>query len=87
MTTETRSHAAVVVTLLMLGKEIVSYCLDPVMAQASGVRAGFVHYLLLMLVALMIVLGMRLMGGETDFLAEREEIGYAAHQAHAEDDH
>ncbi|MBA3273293.1 MAG: metal ABC transporter permease [Chthoniobacterales bacterium] len=55
--------AAVVVTLLMLGKEIVSYCLDPVMAQASGVRAGFVHYLLLMLVALMIVLGMRLMGG------------------------
>lgn len=55
--------AAVVITLLMLGKEIVSYCLDPVMAQASGVRAGFVHYLLLLLVALMIVLGMRLMGG------------------------
>lgn len=55
--------AAVIITLLMLGKEIIAYCLDPVMAQASGVRAGFVHYLLLLLVALMIVLGMRLMGG------------------------
>lgn len=55
--------AAVILTLTMLAKEIIAYCLDPVMAQASGVRVTFVHYLLMLLLALLIVLGMRLMGG------------------------
>jgi ABC-type Mn2+/Zn2+ transport system permease subunit len=31
---------AVLVTLAALGKEILSYCFDPQMAQASGVRVG-----------------------------------------------
>lgn len=55
--------AAVVLILFMLGKEIIAYCLDPVTAEASGVRVGFIHYLLLTLVAVMIILGMRMMGG------------------------
>lgn len=54
---------AVLLTLVMLGKEIIAYCLDPMMAQASGVRVSMVHYLLMVLLALLIVLGMRLMGG------------------------
>ena len=49
--------AAVVVTVVMLGKEIVYYCFDPAMAEASGVRSGFVHYLLVVLVALTIIMG------------------------------
>jgi ABC-type Mn2+/Zn2+ transport system permease subunit len=54
--------AAVVVTVLMLGKEIVYYCFDPAMAEASGVRSGFVHYLLILMVALTIVAGARVAG-------------------------
>ena len=49
--------AAVVVTVVLLGKEIVYYCFDPAMAEASGVRSSFVHYLLVVLVALTIILG------------------------------
>jgi ABC-type Mn2+/Zn2+ transport system permease subunit len=55
--------AAVIVTVLMLGKEILAYCFDPVTAYTSGVRAGFVHYLLMVLLALIIVVGMRVVGG------------------------
>ncbi len=54
--------AAVVLTVAVLGKEILYYCLDPAMAEASGVRAGFIHYLLMLLVALTIVLGVRVAG-------------------------
>ena len=54
--------AAVVVTVLMLGKEIVYYCFDPAMAEASGVRSSFVHYLLILMVALTIVAGARVAG-------------------------
>ena len=54
--------AAVVVVVALLGKEIVYYCFDPAMAEASGVRAGFIHYLLMLLVALTIVVGARVVG-------------------------
>ena len=49
--------AAVVATVVLLGKEIVYYCFDPAMAEASGVRSSFVHYLLVLLVALTIIVG------------------------------
>ncbi|HZL37309.1 MAG TPA: metal ABC transporter permease [Tepidisphaeraceae bacterium] len=54
--------AAVVAVVVLLGKEILSYCLDPTTAQASGVPVGFIHYLLMVLVALTIVIGVRLAG-------------------------
>jgi manganese/iron transport system permease protein len=47
----------VVATVLLLAKEIVYYCFDPAMAEASGVRSSFIHYLLILLVALTIVVG------------------------------
>jgi ABC-type Mn2+/Zn2+ transport system permease subunit len=49
--------AAVVATVALLGKEIVYYCFDPAMAEASGVRSSLVHYLLILLVAMTIVVG------------------------------
>jgi ABC-type Mn2+/Zn2+ transport system permease subunit len=54
--------AGVVAAIGMLGKEVVSYCFDPAMAEASGVRVGFIHYLLLVLIALTIVIGVRVAG-------------------------
>lgn len=54
--------AAVVAVVYLLGKEILYYCFDPAMAEASGVPAGFVHYLLMLLVALTIVIGARVVG-------------------------
>jgi manganese/iron transport system permease protein len=54
--------AAVVVVLAALAKEILFYCMDPDLAEVSGVRAGFVHYLLMLMLALMIVVGMRPVG-------------------------
>lgn len=54
--------AGVVVAVAMLAKEIVYYCFDPAMAEASGVPAGFVHYLLILLVTLTIVVGARVAG-------------------------
>jgi ABC-type Mn2+/Zn2+ transport system permease subunit len=54
--------AAVVVTLVVLAKEIAFYCMDPDLAEVSGVRVGFVHYLLMLLLALVIVVGMRPIG-------------------------
>jgi ABC-type Mn2+/Zn2+ transport system permease subunit len=53
---------AVIITMAMLSKEILAYCFDPTTAYTSGVRAGFVHYLLMVLLALMIVIGMRVVG-------------------------
>ncbi|HWE97865.1 MAG TPA: metal ABC transporter permease [Tepidisphaeraceae bacterium] len=53
---------AVCTVVVLLGKEIVAYCFDPVTAEASGVRVGFVHYLLMVLVSLTIVVGVRLAG-------------------------
>ena len=54
--------ATVVVAVAVLAKEIVYYCFDPAMAAASGVRATFVHYLLILLVTLTIVVGARVAG-------------------------
>ena len=54
--------AGVVLTVALLSKEIVYYCFDPAMAEASGVQSGFIHYLLMLLVALTIVLGVRVAG-------------------------
>lgn len=54
--------AAVVLTTAFLWKEIVAYAFDPLMAQTSGVRAGFIHYLLMILLAVLIVIGVRVAG-------------------------
>lgn len=54
--------AAVLATLFALGKEILAYCFDPVLAEASGVRAGFIHYLLMTLIAVTIIVGIPLTG-------------------------
>ena len=53
---------AVVATVWMLGKEILAYCYDPATAEASGVPATFIHYLLIILVTLTIVVGSRVVG-------------------------
>lgn len=53
---------AVVLTLIFLAKEILFYCMDPDLAEVSGVRAAFIHYLLMLMLALVIVVGMRLAG-------------------------
>jgi ABC-type Mn2+/Zn2+ transport system permease subunit len=53
---------AVLVTVGGLGKEILSYCFDPQMAQASGVRVGLIHYLLMVLIAVTVIVGMPIIG-------------------------
>jgi manganese/iron transport system permease protein len=53
---------AVLATLAALGKEILSYTFDPLMAEACGVRAGFIHYLLMILIAMTIIVGMPVIG-------------------------
>jgi len=53
---------AVLLTLAGLGKEILSYCFDPQMAQASGVRVGVIHYLLMLLIAVTVIVGMPIIG-------------------------
>ena len=53
---------AVVVTVALLRKEILAYCFDPLTARTSGVREGFIHYLLMLLLALLIVIGVRVAG-------------------------
>lgn len=54
--------AAVLLVLTMLGKEIVYYCFDPAMAEVSGVRAGFIHYLMMILLAMTIIIGIPIAG-------------------------
>jgi ABC-type Mn2+/Zn2+ transport system permease subunit len=53
---------AVTAVVLALGREIVAYAFDPITAEASGVRVGFIHYLLMAMVSLTIVIGVRLAG-------------------------
>jgi manganese/iron transport system permease protein len=53
---------AVLGVMGMMRKEIVSFSFDAHMAEVSGVRVGIVHYLMILLVASTILLGMRLMG-------------------------
>jgi ABC-type Mn2+/Zn2+ transport system permease subunit len=52
----------VLVVVLALWKEIIAYSFDPLLAETSGVRAGFVHYLLMVLLGLVIVIGVRVAG-------------------------
>lgn len=52
----------IVLILAAFWREIMFYCFDPVLAETSGVRAGAIHYLLILLVALVIAVGMRMLG-------------------------
>jgi ABC-type Mn2+/Zn2+ transport system permease subunit len=54
--------AAVLLVVAALWQQIVAYCFDPLMAQTSGVRAALVHYLLMLLLGLVIVIGVRVAG-------------------------
>jgi zinc transport system permease protein len=54
--------AAIIAVVFFLGKEIVAYCFDPATAEAAGVRVAFIHYLLIVLVALTIIIGVRVAG-------------------------
>jgi ABC-type Mn2+/Zn2+ transport system permease subunit len=53
---------AVGITLVALRKEIIAYCVDPQLAEVSGVRIGFIHYLLMTLVAVTTIVGMQVVG-------------------------
>ena len=54
--------AGVVLVVVMLRRELLAYGFDPVMARVQGVRVGAVHYLALVLVAIVVVVGMRVAG-------------------------
>ncbi|HMB95725.1 MAG TPA: metal ABC transporter permease [Tepidisphaeraceae bacterium] len=62
------TRAAIVVCLIVvlivavLWKEIISYSFDPLLAETAGVRAGFIHFLLMTLIAIVIVIGIRVAG-------------------------
>lgn len=53
---------AVIATVWVLAKELIYYAFDPVMAENSGVSTGFVHYLLLGLLAVVLIVGVRIAG-------------------------
>lgn len=53
---------AVIGVVAFLSKEIIYYCFDPGLAETSGVPARAIHYLLMLLVALTIVVGVRVAG-------------------------
>src|SRR5690606_37426086 len=53
---------AVVAVVSVLWKEIVSYCFDPHGAHVGGVRTGWMHYLLILLVTVTIIVGMHIAG-------------------------
>jgi ABC-type Mn2+/Zn2+ transport system permease subunit len=53
---------AVLVTVFSLRKEIMAYCFDPMLAQVSGVRSSAIHYLLMVLLAIVVVIGMGIAG-------------------------
>jgi ABC-type Mn2+/Zn2+ transport system permease subunit len=54
--------AAVVLCVAALFKELVCCSFDPVMARVSGVKTRLMHYLLLLLLAWVIVVGMQIAG-------------------------
>jgi ABC-type Mn2+/Zn2+ transport system permease subunit len=54
--------AAVVFTVAALFKEILYYSFDPLMARVGGVRTGAIHYVLMLLLAMTIIVGMRIAG-------------------------
>jgi len=53
---------AVIATLIAFGKQILLYCFDPTLAQVTGVPVAAIHYLLILLLAVVIAIGMRLAG-------------------------
>jgi ABC-type Mn2+/Zn2+ transport system permease subunit len=53
---------AVSAVVIGLWNHILAYSFDPLLADSSGVRAGMIHYLLMILIALVIVIGSRLIG-------------------------
>lgn len=53
---------AVVGCVAALGKEIIAYAFDPMLAEVSGVRVGPVHYLLIVLLTLTIIIGAPVLG-------------------------
>lgn len=54
--------ALVVITLASLQKEIIAYCVDPLLAQTSGVKVGLIHYLLIFLLAITTIIGLKIVG-------------------------
>ena len=54
--------AAVIICVAALFKELVCCSFDPLMARVSGVRTRLLHYLLLLLLAWVIVVGMQIAG-------------------------
>ncbi len=54
--------AAVIVVLIAFGKEILFVSYDPEMARVSGIPAGLIHYVMMLLVTITIVLGIRIAG-------------------------
>lgn len=53
---------AAILAMTALRKEILAYCLDPLLAEVSGVRADVVHYLLIGLIAIATIIGMQVVG-------------------------
>jgi manganese transport system permease protein len=54
--------AAVIMVVVLLKKELLAYSLDPTLAETSGVRVGFIHYLLVLMIAIVVIIGVRLLG-------------------------
>jgi ABC-type Mn2+/Zn2+ transport system permease subunit len=54
--------AAIVIIVALLRRQIVFYTFDPTLAEVSGVPVGFIHYLLVLLVALVIIAAWQVVG-------------------------
>lgn len=54
--------AGIVMTTIVLRRQIILYCFDPTLAEVTGVPVAMIHYLLIGLVAVVIIAGMRLAG-------------------------
>jgi ABC-type Mn2+/Zn2+ transport system permease subunit len=54
--------SAVILALTLLRREIIAYCVDPMLAETSGVRVGLVHYLLIALTAVTTIVGLHIVG-------------------------
>ncbi|HEV7299775.1 MAG TPA: metal ABC transporter permease [Tepidisphaeraceae bacterium] len=54
--------AAVLLVLVAMGKELLAYCYDPTLAETGGVRGSVVHYVLMILIAITMIIGMRITG-------------------------
>ncbi|HVT90878.1 MAG TPA: metal ABC transporter permease [Tepidisphaeraceae bacterium] len=52
----------VILVVILLWKQFIAYSFDPMLAASSGVPARFIHYLLILLLAMVIVVSMRLAG-------------------------